>query len=1019
MASASQWEVVGKTKKNKNSPSSKSQKKHSSAKMITIEPNRGYYHADRRVTEKEKNEITKLVKLGLTAGKIMNHMSETSGKVFRRHDIHNVAKQGAKLSGTVQEEVWSILTKMCEEDSTSQYFIRGDSENNMSTLFFQTGAMRRILNVYCDVLFVDGTYCLNNLGYPLYVFLCVDGEMKGRVVGYCIVKDETTTTLTDVFQDFISHNDINVKTVVVDKDAAEIAAIKKVFPEVNILLCRFHVAQSFKTAATKYCPPSEREKSLDILMKMLYSTSEEDLVTSFEMLPGRLKIYIEINWIQNRESWAQYMTKHILSWGTKTNNHVERHNRILKTLSSHTKSLPSLIEKILDHHRNEEQRLALTATDSVLKTRVYHSAIPPHHIHNCVSFLSHAACKLVIEQMEKLFFSNAKNYRVEGDTVHVLSGTGVNIKNVASGECSCLFFLNYKLPCWHVMAHCLANDKPLVNKNFVPKRWHKKTLLSTFTQKVPEGTSAAILTSVSETRSKILNEVEKRQKASKLFDNLINVMISCGQKSFDTRCQVINGLMELWNEGIDIPDLSHVPERMACECEDDDHNRPHVPEGMAFECEDDDPNRSHIENNHNMAYGDSEGDIINDESESRMNPCDDAVNAENKVIHEETDFDQLDLHVMSDCNYSSTVQVDKGAKILSNLIFKKCIKKRGRPKGAGKTSAPVKEDKTIYTAFLEKEEKEQQRAARGNAASARTSNGSVSTNNSNKKQALPKKKKTVDHEAKKLEKASMDSAIAQISHLELENILSQSQIKFPDNPDVWLKDLASFLNLKLEKVKETDDFYKGKPQGFPLALVPMSSQKVLNSVVKQFSNQMLDNLFYHCIQQMLAQSSKDQCSLGYKIFLQLLAYHKPDITMSKMHQYLELLKTHQNRPALCISILWAVGQCGTKNFKCGLKVWLELMLPMLEVRQVAYYPVEYLEQLLHIHKNVTSADGAVSLKEYFQVVDIVFHPGFNMSNDLRKRLSDLYPRIKATDDDPMISPATSIKTVFELAQGKM
>ncbi|GFO38121.1 transposase [Plakobranchus ocellatus] len=496
----------------------------------------GYYHADRRVTEKEKNEITKLVKLGLTAGKIMNHMSETSGKVFRRHDIYNVAQQGAKPSGTVQEEVWSILTKMCKEDSTSQYFIR------------------------------------------------------------------------------------------------------------------------------------------------------EDFVTSFEMLPGRLKIYIEKNWIPNKESWAQYMTKHILSWGTETNNHVERHNRVLKTLSSHTKSLPSLIEKISDHHRNEEQRLALTATDSVLKTKVYHSAIPPLHIHNCVSFLSHAACKLVIEQMVKLFFfSNAKNYRLEGDTVHVLSGTGVDIKNVGSGECSCLFFLNYKLPCWHLMAHCLANDKPLVNKKFVPKRWHKKTLLSTFTQKVPEGTSAAILISVSETRSKILNDVEKRQKASKLFDNLINVMISCGQKSFDKRCQVINGLMELWNEGIDVPEgmafkcedddpnddpnlshfpegmafecedddpnlshvpegmafkcedddpnddpnlshvpegmafecedddpnddpnLSHVPEGMAFECEDDDPNRSHVPEGMAFECEDDDSNRSHIENNYNTACGDSEG----------------------------------------------------------------------------------------------------------------------------------------------------------------------------------------------------------------------------------------------------------------------------------------------------------------------------------------------------------------------------------------------------------------------------
>lgn len=303
---------------------------------------------------------------------------------------------------------------------------------------------------------------------------------------------------------------------------------------------------------------------------------------------------------------------------------------------------------------------------------------------------------------------------------------------------------------------------------------------------------------------------------------------------------------------------------------------------------------------------------------------------------------------------------------------------------------PVKEDKTIYTAFLEKEEKEQLKAAKGNAASARSTNGSVSL--ANKKPSAPKKKKEQD--GKKPEKVSISTAISQIDHLELENILNQSQIKFPDNPDVWLKDLASFLNLKLENLKETDDFYKGKPQGFPLALLPQGSQKVLKSVVEKFSNQMLDNLFYHCIQQMLMGSSKDQCTLGYKIFLQLLAYHKPDITMSKMHQYLELLKTHQNRPALCISILWAVGQCGTKNFKCGMKVWLELMLPMLEVRQVAHYPVEYLEQLVRSHKKSTSSDGVVTLREYFQVLDIVFCPGFNLSNDLRKRLNDLYPCLK-------------------------
>lgn len=41
-----------------------------------------------------------------------------------------------------------------------------------------------------------------------------------------------------------------------------------------------------------------------------------------------------------------------------------------------------------------------------------------------------------------------------------------------------------------------------------------------------------------------------------------------------------------------------------------------------------------------------------------------------------------------------------------------------------------------------------------------------------------------------------------------------TQTRFPDSIDVWLKDLASFLNLKLEDVQETTDpLFTGKPKG--------------------------------------------------------------------------------------------------------------------------------------------------------------------------------------------------------------
>ena len=36
-------------------------------------------------------------------------------------------------------------------------------------------------------------------------------------------------------------------------------------------------------------------------------------------------------------------------------------------------------------------------------------------------------------------------------------------------------------------------------------------------------------------------------------------------------------------------------------------------------------------------------------------------------------------------------------------------------------------------------------------------------------------------------------------------------------------------------------------------------------------------------------------------------------------QYLELIKTNVNRPAQCLSILWAVGQCGIVDLRSGLR----------------------------------------------------------------------------------------------------
>lgn len=53
----------------------------------------------------------------------------------------------------------------------------------------------------------------------------------------------------------------------------------------------------------------------------------------------------------------------------------------------------------------------------------------------------------------------------------------------------------------------------------------------------------------------------------------------------------------------------------------------------------------------------------------------------------------------------------------------------------------------------------------------------------------------------------------QITKAQLESVLNQSQSCFPENPEVWLKDLVSYLNLQLENIPVIDPLFKDKEKG--------------------------------------------------------------------------------------------------------------------------------------------------------------------------------------------------------------
>uniref|UniRef100_A0A8C6ZXE6 Transmembrane protein 214 n=1 Tax=Nothoprocta perdicaria TaxID=30464 RepID=A0A8C6ZXE6_NOTPE len=241
---------------------------------------------------------------------------------------------------------------------------------------------------------------------------------------------------------------------------------------------------------------------------------------------------------------------------------------------------------------------------------------------------------------------------------------------------------------------------------------------------------------------------------------------------------------------------------------------------------------------------------------------------------------------------------------------------------------------------------------------------------------------------------TLEEALAALDVAELQRELDKSQHMFPENPSVWLKDLAGYLNYKLQAPK-SDPALSQHPHDYPYCLVSRELRGVVRALLGRASAA-LDLFFDHCIYSMLQEldRSPGEALHGYRICIQAVLLERPGIATANLGKYLELLRSHQNRPAKCLSILWALGQTGFTDLAEGLKVWLAVMLPVLGIKALSPFAVAYLERLLLMHPNLTKGFGMIGPKDFFPLLDFAFMPNNSLPPSLQEQLRQLYPRLK-------------------------
>uniref|UniRef100_A0A8C3AVS2 Transmembrane protein 214 n=1 Tax=Cyclopterus lumpus TaxID=8103 RepID=A0A8C3AVS2_CYCLU len=241
---------------------------------------------------------------------------------------------------------------------------------------------------------------------------------------------------------------------------------------------------------------------------------------------------------------------------------------------------------------------------------------------------------------------------------------------------------------------------------------------------------------------------------------------------------------------------------------------------------------------------------------------------------------------------------------------------------------------------------------------------------------------------------TLEEAFKTLDVGDLKQQLARSQTLFPENPSVWVKDLAGYLNLNLT-ASETEPTLSSYAHDYPYCLSGKELKGVIKGLIGRCSD-ILPDFFDHCVYTMLREMDRQagEPLHGYRVCIQAILQDKPRIATQNLPEYLELLRSVQNRPVKCLTIMWALGQAGFYDLSQGLRVWLGIMLPVLGVKALSSYAIAYLERLLLLHANLTKGFGIMGPKEFFPLLDFAFMPKNALTSSLQEQLRRLYPRLK-------------------------
>ena len=412
-----------------------------------------HYPQVRRLNSAELQEANKLCGLKIKNIRLRDYLRTKTGKLITLKDVENIKRQNS-VDGTVDSLV-NELGVIMEADPNCSLALDLAEDGMLQCLWFQLSDMKSTFRLFPEVLFMDATYKITSNNMVLLTLMVMDGNGHGQPVAYSFMSNETKVSFTFALDQLIHHSGLaadSIKTVILDKDSSEIAAVEESLPSADIIICRFHVLKYLKQMLYEKLPKCEqRQEAEKVIKSLVYAKSEEaykDALAGLYAISGAesFAVYFLKNWDSCKSRWVRYLIEKKVNLDCFTNNHLESHNQKIKGMLNHKMTLATSITELvrLANHKSSESRQANVYAS--IKTALSHT-FPEDDFFT--QHLTDFAAQAVRNQLAK---SRDKKLKVAASDV-----TGIVIVsldadtsyrvNTSDNSCSCQRVNSKLVPC--------------------------------------------------------------------------------------------------------------------------------------------------------------------------------------------------------------------------------------------------------------------------------------------------------------------------------------------------------------------------------------------------------------------------------------------------------------------------------------------------------------------------------------------------------------------------------------------